>query len=454
MVAIAVPSAAWQSLADELQDLDLIVDSSQVAKLSQDYAHFSPILQAQLAGKIADLVIRPNSEAEVIRIAAACAKYGVPLTARGAGTGNYGQCVPLQGGVVLEMSKMTAVKWVKPGLVRVEAGAKLAAIDRETRPSGWELRMAPSTYRTATIGGFIGGGSCGMGSVNYGTLGDRGNVQAVRIVTLEAEPRVLELRGDDLAQVNHGYGTTGIMTELEIPLAPVYDWGDRIIQFDSFMAAARFGQALGDATGIVKKLISVFAWPIPRYFTALQPYLGEGKAAVFAMVAESSLEPFETLVQAMGGSISYERSAADSGKGTPLLEYTWNHTTLHARNADPSLTYLQCLFPRDPDLVVVEQMYEQFGEEEVMVHLEFFRQGGELIPGALQLVRYTTEARLNQIIETLQAAGCFIPNPHKYTVEDGGSGQIDPAKVAFKAQVDPQGLLNPGKLRGWDERLA
>jgi len=451
MTTLATASLDWTPLLTELADLELITEANQVAKLSQDYSNFSPILQAQLGDKRGDLVVRPSSEAEVIRVAAACAKHGVPLTERGAGTGNYGQCVPLCGGVVLDLSKLTAVKWVKPGLARVEAGAKLAAIDRETRPSGWEIRMAPSTYRTATIGGFIGGGSCGMGSVNYGTLSDRGNVLAVRIVTLEAEPRVLELRGEDVAKVNHGYGTTGIITELEIPLAPAYDWCDRIIHFDSFMAAARFGQALGDATGIVKKLVSAFAWPIPSYFTALQPYLPEGKSAVLAMIAESSLESFEQLVQEMGGTISYERAAADSQKGTPLLEYTWNHTTLHARNADSSLTYLQCIFPRDPSLALVEQTYEQFGDE-VMIHLEFFRQGGELIPGALQIVRYTTEVRLKEIIIILRSLGCFIPDPHQYTVEDGGSGQIDPAKVAFKAKVDPQGLLNPGKLRGWDER--
>ena len=45
------------------------------------------------------------------------------------------------------------------------------------------------------------------------------------------------------------------------------------------------------------------------------------------------------------------------GKGTMLLEYGWNHTTLHARTADPTLTYLQTLFPADPSLTVLEHMY-------------------------------------------------------------------------------------------------
>jgi len=118
-------------------------------------------------------------------VAQACVTARVPLTIRGAGTGNYGQCIPLAGGVILDLSRLTAVKWVKPGMACVEAGAKLSAIDKVTRPQGWEIRMYPSTYRTATIGGFIGGGSGGIGSILYGQLRDRGNLNAVRVVTLE-----------------------------------------------------------------------------------------------------------------------------------------------------------------------------------------------------------------------------------------------------------------------------
>jgi FAD/FMN-containing dehydrogenase len=57
--------------------------------------------------------------------------------------------------VILDMGKLNQVLWAKPGLARVQAGAKLMAIDKHTREMGWEIRMAPSTYRTATIGGSL-----------------------------------------------------------------------------------------------------------------------------------------------------------------------------------------------------------------------------------------------------------------------------------------------------------
>ena len=76
---------------EALSHLDIITDTHQVTKLSLDYYHFSPILKEQLQDKRGDIVIRPTTEAEVIEVAQSCVNYKVPLTVRGAGTGNYGQ---------------------------------------------------------------------------------------------------------------------------------------------------------------------------------------------------------------------------------------------------------------------------------------------------------------------------------------------------------------------------
>ena len=441
----------WRKFADQLGSIETMTDSAQVAKLSKDYYYFSPILAAQLADKQGDIVVRAKTEAEVIRVASVCVEHRIPLTVRGAGTGNYGQAIPLAGGVILDLSAMNAVKWIKPGRICVEPGARLAAIDRASRPQGWEIRMAPSTYRTATIGGFIGGGSGGIGSVMYGQLADRGNLQAVRVVTMEDSPRVIELRGDEVQQVNHAYGTNGIITELEIPLGPAYPWAEAIAVFEDFMSAAHFGQALGDSDGIVKKLISLHAWPIPSYFGALKESLPEGKSAALLIVSEADLMALNALVAECGGKLTYQKAAQDSGKGATLSEFTWNHTTLHARNADESWTYLQTVFPYDPELKLVQHTYEHFGDE-VLMHLEYIRMQGKIVPAALQLVRYSTAERLNEIIRYHEEKGAFIANPHTYLLEDGGRKTVDEAQLKFKEKVDPYGLLNPGKMRGWLER--
>ncbi|MGB3299168.1 MAG: FAD-binding oxidoreductase [Phormidesmis sp.] len=444
-------STDWQAFADALSPIETLIAPAQVNKLSKDYYYFSPILEQQLQDKTGDLVARPKTEAEVLKVAKACVKARVPLTVRGAGTGNYGQAIPLAGGLILDLSAMNTVKWIKAGVACVEAGAKLAAIDRLSQPQGWEIRMFPSTYRTATIGGFVGGGSGGIGSVMYGQLADRGNLQAVRVVTLQDTPQVVELRGDAVRQVLHAYGTNGIITELEIPLGPAYPWAEVIVSFDSFMQAARFGQALGEADGIVKKLISIHAWPIPSYFTALQTALPEGKAAALLIVSDSDLAALNDLIKECEGTITYQKDAQAASRGAALAEFTWNHTTLHARNVDDRLTYLQTIFPYDPDLKLVQHMDEHFGDEVVM-HLEYIRMQGNILPAALQLVRYSSAERLTEIIRYHEEQGAFIANPHTYLLEDGGRKTVDENQLRFKAQVDPYGLLNPGKMRGWLER--
>ncbi|MEB3273919.1 MAG: FAD-binding protein [Prochlorothrix sp.] len=443
----------WDPFLADLDGLDVITDRSQRLKLSQDYYHFSPVLQPQLQDVIADVVVRATTEAEVLQVARACVSHGVPLTVRGAGTGNYGQAMPLEGGVVLDLSTMNQILWLRPGLACVEPGVKIAALDREARPLGWEMRMAPSTYRTATIGGFIGGGSGGLGSINYGFLSDRGNLCAVRVVTMEPEPRVLELRGDAVQQVNHAYGTNGIITALEIPLAPAYPWAEVMVSFGDFMAAARFGQRLGDGDGLVKKLVCVCAWPIPNYFAALKRYIPEGQPIALVLIAEQSLELFRELVQESGGKICYEKSALEAEKGVSLAEHSWNHTTLHARSVDPSLTYLQTVFPADPQLKLVEHMYHHFGDE-VPMHLEFIRLQGQTIAAGLQLVRYSTPERLQEIIDYHEARGAMIFDPHTYILENAGRKVVDPRHLAFKQEMDPQGLLNPGKMRSWQSKNA
>ena len=441
----------WDSFSQALGEIEIIRDPAQVAKLSKDYYSYSPILQPLLANKVGEIVVRPANEAEVLRVAALCVQHRLPLTVRGAGTGNYGQCIPLAGGVILEMSKMQAVKWVKPGVACVEAGARLAAIDKQTREQGWEIRMAPSTYRTASIGGFIGGGSGGIGSITYGQLSDRGNLNAVRVVTMEDQPRVIELRGDAVQQVNHAYGTNGIITELEIPLGPAYAWAELIVTFPDFMTAARFGQALGDADGLIKKLICICAAPIPNYFAAFRSVVPADSHCALLMIAEPSLELFEALVRQWNGTVVYQKLAQEASKGIAIYEYTWNHTTLHARSVDPSLTYLQTLFPADRELKLLEHMYNYFGDE-VMMHLEYMRVNGTVTPAALQIVRYSTPERLQEIIHYHEVKGAFIANPHTYILEDGGRKTIDPVQLSFKQRVDPYGLLNPGKMKAWEQQ--
>ena len=223
------------ALIADLDGIRLEQNDKIIQQKSRDFYWYSPVLKRQLDHVTGDLVASPKTEDELIRILKACYAHDVPVTPRGTGTGNYGQAMPLSGGLVLSLADLNEIKEISSGRVICGPGVICSELDKAARAaSGQELRMHPSTAHTATIGGFIAGGSGGVGSISWGGLRDFGNIIRLRVVTMEEEPQVLELTGEDLHKVTHAYGTNGIITEVEMPLAPAYDWVDAIVGFDSF----------------------------------------------------------------------------------------------------------------------------------------------------------------------------------------------------------------------------
>ena len=445
------PVSAVEQLLLALAELDWITDESRVARLSQDFAWFSPVLNRQLKDKRADAVVRPRTEDELRALVGACVQRNVPITIRGSGTGNYGQTTPLAGGVVLDMTSYNALQWVRPGVARAQAGMRLGELEKHTRPTGQELRCIPSTYRSATLGGLFGGGFGGIGSINYGPFGAPGNVLGVRAMTIEAEPQIVELRGAEALRMHHLWGTNGLVLELEVGLAPVHAWLETLVTFSDFDKALAFGNALAHAPGIVKREVAFFASPIPDYLTQLAEYLPKGCHAVLSLVAESSEEAMHELAALHAGSITYRKTAAEVQKSNrTLMEFTWNHTTLHALKVDKTLTYIQSSFVPGKQVEQITEMEHLLGGE-VLMHVEFLRNLDGLIAcSALQLVRFTNEERLDEIIRIHRERGVRINNPHTFIVEDGkAGGALPPEIIAMKNRFDPHGLLNPGKLRDW-----
>jgi FAD/FMN-containing dehydrogenase/Fe-S oxidoreductase len=143
-------------------------------------------------------VVLPRTEADILAVLRACARFGVPLTARGGGTSQAGQCIGP--GVVLDCSKYfneileinAAERWA-----RVRPGCVLDDLNRAAKPFG--LLFAPdiSTSDRATVGGMVANNSSGTRSVLYGKTID--HVLALRVAL--ADGSILDLRplsDDDL----------------------------------------------------------------------------------------------------------------------------------------------------------------------------------------------------------------------------------------------------------------
>ena len=433
-----------------IPDLEIYQKTSDLKRFSKDFFDYSPILINELKDCLADIVVRPLSVDAIIIVAQICNKHSIPLTLRGSGTGNYGQCVPLNGGVVMVMSGLRKIRYFnsKSGEITVESGCLLRDINDELIEHGRQLRLLPSTWRSASIGGFIAGGSGGIGSVRWGFLRDPGHLQALEVITTEDPPRRLELNANNSEALNHAYGTNGIITALTLTTAPYVKWQQIVVDCSDWDQA-------------VDLLIKYSCAALELYLgtlleseivSCLPHWSGKplGKHRILLLVSPDGVSTIERLAKAAGADFC-DLGPENLKAGTGLREFSWNHTTLHMRGIDSDWTYLQMLLPQ-PELGMMKKLKSEWGSN-LLWHLECVRQNGVQRLASLPLVKWQDEEAMNQLISQCRDLGAVIFNPHTITVEDGGLGVIDSDQVKAKSDFDPKGILNPGKLKGWNLKV-
>ncbi len=173
------------------------------------------------------VVIKPSSEAEVVKLVQFAAKNRVPILPRGAGSSLTGAAV-LEGAIVLDMRNMSKI--VKIDLVnwyvQVQPGISLDDLNVELKKNGFFFPPDPASSYICTVGGAIAEGSGGMRCVKYGTMKDW--VISVRVVLPNGE---VSRFGEPLAKNRAGYdllhlmvgseGTLGIITEAHLKIVPL-----------------------------------------------------------------------------------------------------------------------------------------------------------------------------------------------------------------------------------------
>ncbi|MFN9644751.1 MAG: FAD-binding oxidoreductase, partial [Cyanobacteriota bacterium] len=440
----ALIRALERELAQRVPSLRVSSTPGELEKVSTDFHGFSPVLRQLLAGCRAQLAVSPRDGDEVRCVAGACARLGVPLTVRGAGTGNYGQCVPLAGGVVLDLGGLTAVREVDPatGVVEVEAGCPLVDLDRQLAARSRALRLAPSTWRTATVGGFIAGGSGGIGSLRWGFLRDPGHLLGLEVVTLEPEPRLLRLEGPACEPLNHAYGTNGILIALRLATAEAVAWCQLVVGFDDGEQALEVARQLPRTALLLQELCLLeapLAEAMPWPAGCPGPAPGEGR--LLLLLAPDAVAVAVPWLAARGGRVVWQAPEGAS-RGVPLRELTWNHTTLHWRARHPEWTYLQLLLP-EPEGPFLARLRARWGDR-LHWHLEAVRQEGASRLAGLPVLLNEGIPSLEALMADCREGGAVLFDPHVITVEDGGLGVIDAEQVACKRRLDPAGLLNPG----------
>jgi FAD/FMN-containing dehydrogenase len=439
-----------QLLQPHLDAKGLLSDAKSLEVFSKDAYDFSPILKAELSDKRADIIVAPQTIEQLQTVVRLAVKHGIPLSVRGAGTGNYGQSVPLCGGIMVSTHRLnkTISLDAANGIAHVQAGVRMGTLERQARAVGWELRCYPSTYATATVSGFIGGGFGGVGSIRHGTIWD-GYLKSVTLLEITPEAHLHHLEGPGLFGVIHAYGTSGIMVELEVNLAPAVAWEELVICFPTLESGLRFAYGLAGDPGLSKREISVHGWPIPSYFAPLvkEGAIAEGQTALLLELAEGSSVGVARQARELGGALTWQAASSLYHKGRiALSDFCWNHTTLWAMKTDSSWTYLQSLFHTAPDqaLAQVRALGQHHGSDTAF-HGEYFLQGGELKLAALELLRYRGIASVREAVELRESLDVHVADPHTYRLDGDARWQGRPVLEA-KARYNPQGLLSTGKV--------
>jgi len=432
-------------LAKDLGDLPFSTDPATLRRKSRDQFVISPLLRTELAGNIADIVVTPRDKNEVARAVGAAVKHRIPITPRGGGTANYGQSVPLHGGMVLDMTGLNKIISIVNGVIRAEAGANMAEMEAAARAKGWELRLFPSTIATSTIGGFVAGGSGGIGSAMWGMLRDRGNIGATEAMSAEETPRLIDISGDDIELVHHAYGTNAILTEIEMPLGPAWDWRACIVAFPDFDGALRFGAQLACETGLLRRLASVHEWPIPSLMRDLKGVVPEGHSMVVCFIAPPSLASFRSMVFEFGGHVVAEHGHEETPFGAPLHEFAYGHGLRQLQKTRPTLTGLQGMFRGPAMFDAIEAVRAKVSREEPF-RLEMFWSDGAVVAMGSPQIAYRDARQMADLVALVQTSGGVVANSHTSGVREVGIKRITPRDVAFKREMDPHGLLNPGKL--------
>ncbi|HEY41988.1 MAG TPA: FAD-binding oxidoreductase [Dehalococcoidia bacterium] len=186
-----------------------------------DIAAIPGLVKPFIGNTVPDAVVQPQTEAELIELVRWASSRRVALTPRGGASSGYGGVIPVKRGVVVDFYRMRAIKEIDTtqNTVTVESGIVWEELDRELMKQGLTLRLYPSSYPSATVGGWLAQGGAGIGSFEAGWFRD--NVLSARVVMPDGSVRVFS--DDDLDLISSAEGITGLISEVTLLVQSLED---------------------------------------------------------------------------------------------------------------------------------------------------------------------------------------------------------------------------------------
>ena len=413
------------------------------------------------------VVALPSTIEQVQEVMRLCHGYGVPVVARGAGTGLSGGALPRGDGLLLGLARFNRILGIDPAnrTARVQPGVRNQAISEAARAHGLYYAPDPSSQIACTIGGNVAENSGGVHCLKYGLTVH--NVLCIEVVTVEGEritigSEALDSPGYDLLALMTGSeGMLGVIVEVTVRLLPLPERAQVILA--AFDDIGRAGAAVAGiiAAGIVPAGLEMMDGPAIR---AAEDFVHAGyptgAAAILLCELDGTNEEVSEQIARvrqllMEGGATEVRTARDEQER--LTFWKGRKAAFPAvGRISPDYYCMDGTIPRRRLPEVLRRIAELSREFGLPVANVFHAGDGNLHPLILydankpgELER--TEELGGRILELCVEVGGTITGEHGVGIEKINQMcvQFRPLELtqfhAVKAAFDPRGLLNPGK---------
>ena len=412
-------------------------------------------------------VCLPEAEAQVIDVLRTCHQLGVPVVARGAGTGLSGGAMPHAQGVVLSLARFNRILRVdrEARLAVVQPGVRNLAVSEAAAPFGLYYAPDPSSQIACTLGGNVAENSGGVHCLKYGLTVH--NVLRIRVVSIEGEVFEIGSEAPDspgydlLALLIGSEGMLGVVTEVTVKLVPKPELAQVVMA--SFDDVGKAGDAVAKiiAAGIIPAGLEMMDKPATA---AVEPYVKAGydlEAAAILLcesdgtpeeVAEEIARVTEVLKAAGAGDIRVSQSEPER-----LRFWAGRKAAFPAvGRITPDYYCMDGTIPRKRVAEMLGAIVDMEKKYALRCANVFHAGDGNLHP----LIMYDAakpgeweraEAFGAEILELSVALGGSITGEHGVGIEKINQMCVQyttPELETFhrvKAAFDERGLLNPGK---------
>ncbi len=410
----------------------------------------------------------PDSTAGVVKVLTWAHRAGVPIVARGAGTGLSGGATATAGGVVLCTARLTKILRLdaENRLARVEAGVVNLHVTRAAEPFGLAYAPDPSSQAACTIGGNVAENSGGPHTLKYGVTTN--HVLALSVVLHDGT--VVELGHDTGELVGYdavgcfvgSEGTFGVATEATLRLVTRPEATRTLLAaFDSVRAATESVSAI-IASGIVPAALEMIdAVVIGAVEDAYHAGLPRDAAAVLLVELDGVTEGLDDEADAVDrlclarGARSVRRAQDEAERS--LLWKARKRAFGAMGRISPSYYTHDCVIPRSKLPEVLERVTAIATRHGVTIANVFHAGDGNLHPLILfdERDRRSVRSALaagEEVLATCLAAGGSLSGEHGIGAEkrEWMDRVFDAPSLAamrrVKAAFDPSGRMNPDKV--------